>query len=129
MRMRTARFLVILVGLALPYAARLPRGAQWLAQYTDTAIGGWLFLGAFNAIAWGALLGISFLYRRPISLLVPCAFGFGALAWAHATLDLRADAQSALALIFIPIYALLPIAVGGALGYVLDRRLRRTTAI
>lgn len=85
-------------------------------------------MGAFNAVAWGALLGISFLYRRAISLLVPCAFGFGALAWAHATLDLRADAQSALALIFIPIYALLPIAVGGALGYVLDRRLRRTAA-
>ncbi|PPT95601.1 hypothetical protein [Xanthomonas arboricola] len=128
MTMRSARFVIVLVGVLLPYAARLPRGAQWLAQYTDTAIGGWLFFGAFNAIAWGALLGISFLYRRPISLLVPCAFGFGALAWAHATLDLRADAQSALALIFIPIYALLPIAVGGALGYLLDRRLRRTAA-
>ncbi|WP_114996584.1 hypothetical protein [Xanthomonas campestris] len=128
MTMRSCRFMIVLVGVLLPYAARLPRGAEWLAQYTDTAIGGWLLLGAFNAIAWGALLGISFLYRRPISLLVPCALGFGALACAHATLDLRADAQSALALIFIPIYALLPIAVGGALGYLLDRRLRHTAA-
>ncbi|PKV11583.1 hypothetical protein [Xanthomonas prunicola] len=128
MTMRNSRFILVLVGVLLPYAARLPRGVEWLAQYTGTAIGGWLFFAAFNAIAWGALLGISFLYRRPVSLLIPCALGFGALAWAHATLDLRADAQSALALIFIPIYALLPIAVGGALGYLLDRRLRRTAA-
>ncbi|MCC8538364.1 hypothetical protein ACDH70_12065 [Xanthomonas axonopodis pv. poinsettiicola] len=126
MTMGNARLLLVVVGMLLPYAARLPFGVDWLRQYTDTGVGGWLLLGGFNAIAWGALLGISFLYRRPIALLVPCLIGFGALAWAHASLDLRADAQSALALIFIPIYALLPIAIGGVLGYLLDRRLRRS---
>ncbi|MFO3706717.1 hypothetical protein ACI6Q5_17475 [Xanthomonas codiaei] len=126
MTLGNARVLLVLIGLVLPYAARLPGGMDWLGQYTDTGVGGWLLLGGFNAIAWGALLGISFLYRRPIALLVPCLIGFGALAWAHASLDLRADAQSALALIFIPIYALLPIAIGGVLGYLLDRRLRRS---
>ncbi|KEZ98708.1 membrane protein [Xanthomonas vasicola pv. vasculorum NCPPB 895] len=126
MTLASARFLLVLTGVVLPYAARLPFGLEWLQQYTDTGAGGWLLLVAFNAIAWGALLGISFLYRRPIALLVPCLIGFGALAWAHATLDLHADAQSALALIFIPIYALLPNAVGGALGYLLDQRRRRS---
>ncbi|WP_184623167.1 hypothetical protein [Xanthomonas sp. 3058] len=126
MRMRTARCLLVLVGVVLPYATQLPYGLDWLRQYTDTGLGGWLLLGGFNAIAWGALLAISFAYRRAIALLVPCLLGFGTLAWAHATLDLRADAQSALALIFIPLYALLPITVGGVLGYLLDRRLRRT---
>lgn len=111
MTLASARFLLVLTGVVLPYAARLPFGLEWLQQYTDTGAGGWLLLVGFNAIALGALLGISFLYRRPIALLVPCLIGFGALAWAHATLDLRADAQSALALIFIPIYALLPTAV------------------
>ncbi|MEB2185436.1 hypothetical protein VDS18_05890 [Xanthomonas campestris pv. campestris] len=124
MRMRTARLLVVLVGVLLPYAARLPAGMSWLRQYSETSLGGWLFFGAFNAIAWGALLAISFAYRRPVALLLPCIFGFGPLAWAHNTLDLRADAQSAVALVFIPIYALLPIAIGGVLGYLLDRRLR-----
>ncbi|AZR21090.1 hypothetical protein [Xanthomonas vasicola] len=126
MTLASARFLLVLTGVVLPYAARLPFGLEWLQQYTDTGAGGWLLLVGFNAIALGALLGISFLYRRPIALLVPCLIGFGALAWAHATLDLRADAQSALALIFIPIYALLPTAVGGALGYLLDQRRRRS---
>lgn len=32
MSMRSARFVIVLVGVLLPYAARLPRGAQWLAQ-------------------------------------------------------------------------------------------------
>ncbi|MFA1260130.1 hypothetical protein AB8807_21225 [Xanthomonas campestris pv. olitorii] len=125
MNMRTARLLLVLVGVVLPYAARLPRGLDWLAQYTDVSLGGWLFFAAFNAIAWGALVAISFAYRRPVALLIPSALGYGALAWAHSTLDLRADAQSAVALVFIPIYALLPIALGGVLGYLLDRRLRR----
>jgi hypothetical protein len=123
MTLRNARFIVVLVGVLLPYAARLPRGIGWLWQYTDTTPGGWLFLTAFNAIAWGAILAISFVYRRPASLIAPCLLGFGFLAWAHAALDLRADAQAAIALVFIPIYALVPIAIGGAIGYVLDRRL------
>ena len=50
--------------------------------------------------------------------------GLVALAGAHAALDLRADAQSAIALVFIPIYALLPIAIGGVVGWWVDRRLR-----
>ncbi|WP_338117390.1 hypothetical protein [Xanthomonas cissicola] len=104
------------------YAVSADRGSL----RTDVGLGGWLLLGGFNAIAWSALLGISFLYRRPIALLVPCLIGFGVLAWAHATVDLRADAQSALALIFIPVYALLPITLGGVLGYLLDRKLRRS---
>lgn len=125
MTLRNARFIVVLVGILLPYAARLPRGIEWLRQYTDASPGGWLFFAAFNAIAWGAILAISFMYRRPASLAAPCVLGFGFLAWAHATLDLRADAQSAIALVFIPIYALVPIALGGVMGYVVDRRMRR----
>lgn len=124
MTMRNARFIVALVGVLLPYAARLLHGVEWLQQYTDTGLGGWLFFGAFNAIAWGAIVAVSFMYRRPASLVAPCLLGFGFLAWAHATLDLAADAQAAVALVFIPIYALVPIAIGGILGYLVDRRLR-----
>jgi len=123
MTLRNARFIVVLLGVLLPYAARLPRGMGWLRQYTDMSPGGWLFFAAFNAIAWGALLAVSLVYRRPASLIAPCLLGFGFLALAHATLDLRADAQAAIALVFIPIYALIPIAIGGAIGYALDRRL------
>jgi hypothetical protein len=129
MTMRNARFIVVLVGVLLPYAARLPRGIEWLRQYTDASPGGWLFFAAFNAIAWGAMLAISLMYRRPVSLLAPSLLGFGFLAWAHATVDLKADAQAAIALVFIPIYALVPIAIGGAMGYVVDRRMRHHQAV
>lgn len=71
MTMGKAQIIVILVGLFLPYAARVPRGIEWLQQYTDTDLRGWLLLAAFNAIAWGAILAVSLMYRRPSSLLVP----------------------------------------------------------
>ena len=122
MNMRMTRIIVIALGLMLPYAARLPRGIEWLQQYTSTGLLGWLFFGAFNAIAWGAILAVSFLYRRPASLLPPCLLGFGFLTWAHYSLDLASDAQAAVALIFIPILALAPILIGAVIGYFLDRR-------
>ncbi len=122
---RRARLAIVLIGILLPYAARLPGGIAWLKQYTDAGLSGFLFLSAFNAIAWGAILALSFLYRRALSMAVPAVLGFGFLAWAHATLDLASDAQAPIGLVFIPIYALLPILVGGVAGYVLDRRLRR----
>ncbi|MDQ6645902.1 MAG: hypothetical protein M3Y93_01550 [Pseudomonadota bacterium] len=126
MTMNTSRVFVAVVGILLPYLARLPGGADWLAQYSHGGPDAWLFLGGFNAIAWVAIVAISLLYRHAASLLAPSLLGFGFLAWAHGSLDLASDAQAALALIFIPIYALLPIGVGGMVGYVMDRRLRRS---
>ncbi|MDD0844110.1 hypothetical protein [Pseudomonas sp. Gutcm_11s] len=123
--MLKARLAVILFGILLPYLARLPGGLDWLGQYTQSGLGGALFLGLFNAIAWGAILLVSLLYRRPASVLAPAVPGFAFLAWAHYQLDLAADAQAALGIVFFPIYALLPILLGGAAGYLLERRSRQ----
>ncbi len=125
MTMRKARLIVAVVGILLPYLARMPRGIEWLKQYTDTDFGGWLFFAALNAVAWGCILALSFKYERPASLLAPCILGFGYLAWAYGTLDLSANPNAAIALVIIPFYALVPIAVGGILGYIVDRMLRR----
>lgn len=122
--MLKARLAVALIGILLPYLARLPGGTDWLAQYTDTGVAGALLLSALNAIAWGSLLAVSFLYRQPLSLLIAAVPGFAFLAWAHYSLDLSADAQSALGIVMFPIYALLPILIGGISGYLLDKRLR-----
>ncbi|RYG10759.1 MAG: hypothetical protein EOO07_21645 [Chitinophagaceae bacterium] len=127
--MVSARIIIVLIGILLPYAARLPRGIEWVNQYTDAGIGGFLFMQAFNAIAWGAIVAISFVYRRPILLLIPCLLGFGALALVHNSLDLAADAQAAVALVFIPIYALAPIAMGGGIGYLIDKFLNKRSEI
>lgn len=121
MTMRKARWIIFLVGVLLPYVVRLPRGLAWLGQYTEGGLAAWAFLQASNAVAWGAILALSFVYRRPISLLPAAILGFGFLAYAHHTLDLSADPQAAIALVFIPLRALLPIAAGAVVGYILDR--------
>ena len=123
--MNSMRITVAVVGILLPYLVRIPGGAAWVERYTDVGVRGFLLFGAFNAIAWGSIVALSFLFRRPGPLLIPCVLGFGFLAWAHNEVDLASDAQAGLALLVIPIVALAPIVVGGALGYVRDRRLRR----
>ncbi len=119
--MRRARWVVVLAGVLIPYVARLPGGIDWLRQYTETGLAGTALLGAFNAIVWGAILFASNFYRRPASLLWPALFGFGFLAYAHGGLDLYADAQAGVAIVFIPIYALAPTLAGAIIGYVVDR--------
>jgi len=124
MGMGKARVLVVLVGLLTPYLARVPGGVQWLAQYFHGGWQGALLLAAAGAVTWGPILGFSLRYRRPLSLVLPSVLGFGFLAWAHGTLDLTADAQSALALLFIPLYSLLPVLIGCIVSLFTDGRRR-----
>jgi len=119
--MTAARIAIAVCGILLPYLARVPGGMTWLSQYTDTGLGGFALLGAFNAIAWGSMLSLSKKFRRPVSLLFPCVPGFAFLAWAHHNVDLSADPQAAIAIVLIPLLALLPIALGGFLGSFFDR--------
>lgn len=118
--MKIARMMIVLVGVFLPYIVRIPRGADFTAQYLELDKDGHAFIFAFNAIAWGSLLAISFLYRHPASLLAPCGLGFSYLAWAHFMNDLAAEALASIAFIFIPIYALLPIGMGAFFGMIVD---------
>jgi hypothetical protein len=120
--MRKLRIAIVVFGIMLPYLARLLRGLDWFRQYTDLGLPAFLFIQGFNALAVGSIVGLSFWYRRTSSLLLPAVFGFGWLAWAHGTLDLKSDAQAAIGLAIIPIYALVPIAVLAAIGFVVDRR-------
>jgi len=117
------RIAIIVFGILLPYLVRIPGGSIWLQQYMDGGITGFLFFGLFNAIAWGAILAFTFLYKRKLPIICPVLFGFLPLAWVHGTYDLSSDAQAAIGLVFIPIYALVPIAIGGLMGYLMDRYL------
>lgn len=126
-----ARLLVGLLGTAAPYLARIPgtlsHGTGWFTSYLQGGVVGFLFLGGFNAIAWGTLVGLSYLVRKPAPLIVPGIAGFGFLAHAHSQLDLASDAQAAVALAFIPIYAmpLVVLAFAASVG-VLGRGLPNT---
>ena len=127
MTMRGARRLVIVVGVLLPYVVRVPRGAGWVAQYLN-GLDSFLVINGFNAIAWGAILLAGIFYRRPSTLLYPAVPGFGLLASTHFMLDRNSDALASLAWVFFPVFALIPIAVGAAVGYVVERRAKRYEA-
>jgi len=121
--MLAIRSAIVVFGVLLPYLARIPGGSSWLQQYTNSGIGGFLFFSVFNAIAWGAILSFTFLYKNKLPIIAPVLFGFVPLIWVHSVYDLSSDAQAAIGLVFIPIYALAPIAVGGFVGYLMDRYL------
>ena len=124
MAMNRARIAIVLFGLVLPYLSRLPGGREWLGQVTYGGWGAFLFMAGCSAVVWGGLLLWSLAYRRAASLWVPVLVGFGYLAWAYGSMNLRSDAQAGLGLLMIPIYSLVPVVGGGLIGLFLDRRFR-----
>jgi len=123
--MQKTRIYIFFIGIILPYMARLPGGVTWLQQYTDTSISGFLLLQLFNSITWGSILILSNFYKRSEVLLIPVMFGFGFSAISHYSIDLAADAQASLALIFIPIFSIVPVAIGGGIGLLIEWLLKR----
>ena len=107
--------------LAVPLLSRIPRGVDWVTQYLPEEghlIGGLFFLGAFAMIPAVVVFGAAVLSRPPfyfpvvISTLVAIAM----LGYWHHDNDLAADAQAAISLIFIPIYAAVLSLVAGVAG-------------
>lgn len=127
-----ARWLIVLVGILLPYATRIvgipAHGLSWFTSYVNT----WqavVFFGSFNAICWVSILIATLPYRDVRSVWFPALLGFGSLAAGHAMIDLSADAQAAIGLIFIPIYSLPFVFVGGLIGLAFDRFVFKETAV
>lgn len=124
--MNSARALVVVVGVLLPYAARLPglltRGPDWLWSYFVSGVGATLFFGGLNAITWGSVLAASFSYRNPRAVWFPAVMGFSLPAYLHASVDLSSDPQAAIALVLIPLLSLPPIFIGWLVGRWYDRK-------
>ena len=119
------RLCIVLVGMLLPYLARIPGGFHWVKAYLDVGLVGFLLIQLFNAITWGAILLFSTSYKRPSMLLFPSILGFGFSAKWHYLTDLSSDPQASFAFLFIPIHSILYVAIGGVLGLVIDRYLNR----
>lgn len=115
--------LILLFGFFLPYIARLPgipwHGSRWFWSYLPS-VEAFIFIGLFNAIPLVVLLAIFFIVKSGQKPMTPfwsaaiSAYIF--LLFMHATLDLAADAQSGVALIFIPVIAAPVALIGGGLG-------------
>lgn len=117
------RLWVVLVGVLLPYAARLPRGMDWALQYfpAQGTLQAVLLMAGFNAIAWSAMLLLGQFYRHPVSWLFPAVPGFAYLAVGHYGLDLTSNPNASISLVILPMFALVPIVLGWAVGYGFDR--------
>lgn len=117
----------MIVGILLPYLARIPGmfvyGPEWLWSYLDVGLDGLLFFGAFNAITWGVVLLNTRKLKNASAAWFPSVLGFALPALGHSMLDLSADAQAAIALIIIPMWAIPGALIGGAIGRWYDRRL------
>ena len=100
--------LLVYVNL-VPYACRLWRGLDWVAQYLPDKghlIFGLLFFGAFASLPAIPLI-VTYLRRRrnPITFVVSVIVATILLSYWHHNYDLASDAQAAIGLVFIPIYA------------------------
>ncbi len=123
--MTKTRLLIVLVGVVLPYAARIPgtstQGVGWFTSYWN----GWhafLSVGMFNAICWGSILLATLTYRDVRSVWFPALIGFAMPAYWHATLDLASsNSTSAIRLSTIPFMSLPYVGAGWLVGLAFDR--------
>lgn len=124
--MKRVRQAIVVVGVLSPYLARIPgmftEGVDWMLQYVQTGVTGFLFIAAFNAVAWGAVLLASLAYRHPSSVGYPAVLALASNLWLHGAVDLASDAQAAIALLVIPFMTLPFTATGFIVGWWIDRR-------
>jgi hypothetical protein len=123
---RIARLLIVIVGVLLPFAARIPGafvyGPDWLTSYLSGGLSAVLFISAFNCVCWVAILLATSKYKHVGSVWFPATAGFLLPLAAHASLDLSSDSTAAIALIFIPFASLPLVLIGWLLGLWFDRR-------
>jgi len=97
----------LLACVAMPWLARLPKGLEWVSQYVPEegmVLTGLLFLGSFSLLP-GIVAACMVLLSRPrfyLPVSMATLFALIFLGYAHYHLDLAADAQASIALIFIP---------------------------
>ena len=110
--------LVFYVNL-LPYACRLYRGIDWATQYLPDKghlLPGLLLFGGFASLPAIPLVALFWLRKHlPFTFSTASLVTPGLLVAWHHNYDLAADAQAAIGLIFIPIYAALLTGVAAVL--------------
>lgn len=124
LRWRRIRWTLVLLGVLLPYVAQLGHARGW-QLYMDSGWAGHLLLAGMGAVLWLPLWALTWCYQDTKSIWPPAVLGLGAAFWMHVSVDLTADAQAGLAVVMVPLLALVPLAVGALMGWGMDVRARR----
>jgi hypothetical protein len=119
--MFSSKILVACIGILLPYLSRLPMGLDWFMSYIAPNIDGYLLIGIPNALSWGLIIALSRYYKKSTTIIYPALLGFSYVAWGHYTLDLSADAQAAIHILFIPIHSIPFILTGWVIGLIIEK--------
>jgi ACR3 family arsenite efflux pump ArsB len=123
--MQRARLIVIVVGILLPYLARIPgafiKGKSWFTSYFDGGIGGTAFICVLQALCWGSILLASLKYQHPSTIWFPAVFGFVGVAIAHACLNLSSSSTAAIGLVAIPLLSVPLVLIGWLVGLWFER--------
>ena len=129
----TGAALLLVWVLALPYLCRLYKGLDWMLQYLPDGLGGFVFFGAFNAVAVVPLLPAWFLRKRlPATWYLTFAAVTGLICLLHHDYDLASDAQAAFALVIFPFIVLMPglalLGVSAAIEWLVRKNMRPAPA-
>jgi hypothetical protein len=123
-------FIIVAYVNIVPYACRLWRGLDWVAQYLpdnkDHLISGLLFVGIFASLPAIPLI-VVFLLRKwiPITFALSIICATTLLCLWHHNYDLASDAQAAIGLMFIPIFATVLTSVGAGIIGIIEFLVRR----
>jgi len=123
-------FIIVAYVNIVPYACRLWRGLDWVAQYLpdnkDHLILGLIFVGIFASLPAIPLIGV-FLLRKwiPVTCVLSIICATTLLCLWHHNYDLASDAQAAIGLVFIPIFATVLTSVGAGIIGTIEFLLRR----
>ena len=107
----------------LPYACRIWRGWDWVAQYLSAAP---LFFAVFASLPAIPLI-VLLLFRKviPVTFVVSIIVTTTLLVYWHHAYDLASDAQAGIGLLVMPICAAVIAGVVGVLGGGLECFIRR----
>jgi hypothetical protein len=125
--------IILVYVILLPYACRIWRGIEWVAQYLPDEghrISGLLYFGGFASLPSIPLV-LVFLLRRwiPITYVVSIIVSTSLLVFWHHDYDIALDAQAAIGLIFIPLYVTTITAVVSGLIAVIEFLIRRNRKV